>query len=185
LGENLMTDFNPKYLYFVTTKAVDYAHVFKRDVVRRLLADALDCLCLRGKLTLHVFVIMPNHIHLIARCLPENPVEDVIRDYKRHTADRLIRQYRAEGNHKALNFLAEKGGSSGQKYKVWEDGYNVKDVVTTEFLRQKMTYIHNNPCQPHWKLVSEPMEYIWSSSRFYLSDQPAVIPVRDIRKLMT
>ncbi len=142
-------DFNPDHLYFVTTKAVDYEHIFRRDVVRRLLADSLDCMSLQKLFTLYVFVIMPNHIHLIIQSPPDNPVADVIRDYKRHTADRLIRQYRAEGNQRALDFLSAKARSSGQKHKVWEDGYNAKSVFNVKFLRQKMTYIHNNPCQPH------------------------------------
>ena len=40
------------------------------------------------------------------------------------------------------------------RYQIWEDGYNAKDVVSETFLLQKMKYIHNNPCQPHWGLKS-------------------------------
>jgi REP element-mobilizing transposase RayT len=134
---------------------------------------------------LYAFVIMPNHIHLIVQCLLEKPVKDWVRDYKRHVADRLIRQYRVENNQEALNFLAAKvTRPDKQKYKVWEDGYNAKDVFSPEFLRQKMEYIHNNPCQPNWGLVTNPADYVWSSARFYLTDQPAIIPVEDARRLM-
>jgi REP element-mobilizing transposase RayT len=181
---NWRPNFNPNHLYFITTKAVDYTHLFRRDIVKRLLTDTLDCMYLRGLFTLYAFVIMPNHIHLIIQCPADNPVKDMIRDYKRHTADRLIRHYRAEDNAKVLNFLSEKSRSSGQKYKVWEDGYNAKNVFSPEFLRQKTEYIHNNPCQPHWNLVSSPKTYMWSSAKFYLTDQPAIIPVKDLRKLM-
>jgi hypothetical protein len=71
-----------------------------------------------------------------------------------------------------------------QHYKVWEDGYNAKDVVTGDFLLQKMTYIHNNPCQPHWGLSAAPEGYLWSSARFYLTDEPCIIPIDDARKLL-
>ena len=71
-----------------------------------------------------------------------------------------------------------------QHYKVWEDGYNAKDVVTEEFLLQKMEYIHNNPCQPQWNLSATPAEYIWSSARLYLADEPCLIPIDDVRKLL-
>ncbi len=70
---NWRLDFNPDHLYFITTKAVDYTHLFQRDLVKRLLIDALDCMHLRQQLILYAFVIMPNHIHLIAQFLLEKP----------------------------------------------------------------------------------------------------------------
>lgn len=140
---------------------------------------------LRQQLLLYAFVIMPNHIHLIARFLSEKPVNDWIRGYKKHVADRLIRQYQVENNQQALSFLADKvTRPDKQKYKVWEDGYNAKDVFSPEFLRQKMEYVHYNPCQPHWRLVADPAEYMWSSARFYLTDQSTIIPVENARELM-
>lgn len=182
---NWRPNFNPDHLYFITTKAVDYTPLFKRDIVKRLLVDVLDCMHLRNQLTLYAFVIMPNHVHLIVQCSLEKPVKDLVRDYKKHTADRLIRQYQVESNHQALSFLAAKvTRPHKQKYKVWEDGYNAKNVFSLEFLRQKLDYLHYNPCQVHWNLAANPADYIWSSARFYLTDQPAIIPVADVRKLM-
>ena len=156
-----------------------------RDVIKRLLIDTLDCMRLRKRMLLYVFVIMPNHIHVIIQCPPDNPVSDWIRDYKKHTADRIIRQYRVEENIKALNFLENQvPNSNHQNYKVWEDGYNVKNVFSTTFLRQKIDYIHNNPCQSHGKLAVSSIDYPWSSARFYLSEKPSIIPVTDVRKLI-
>jgi REP element-mobilizing transposase RayT len=182
---NWRPEFDPDDLYFITTKAVDHVHLFQRNSVKRLLVDALDCLHLRGWLTLYAFVIMPNHIHLITKCPAEKPVNDLVRVYKRHVAERLIRQYQVENNQQALNLLATKVARPGrQAYKVWEDGYSAKNVFSPGFLRQKMEYIHSNPCQPQWGLVTDPAEYIWSSARFYLTDQPSIIPVKDARGLM-
>jgi REP element-mobilizing transposase RayT len=182
---NRRPDFNPDHLYFITTKAVDYVHLFRRDLAKRLLVDTLDCMQLREQLTLFAFVIMPNHLHLIAQCPPEKPVKDLVRDYKKYVADRLIRQYQVEKNQKVLNFLSSKvTRPDKQKYKVWEDGYNAKNVFSPEFLRQKLEYLHYNPCQPQWSLVKNPADYIWSSARFYYTDQPSIIPVEDVRQLM-
>jgi hypothetical protein len=82
-----------------------------------------------------------------------------------------------EGNQIVLDFLATAAKRAKQQYKVWEDGYDAKDVFSPEFLRQKMTYLHNNPCQPHWDLAACPEAYMWSSARFYLLEAPAIIPV--------
>ncbi len=89
--------FQPDHLYFVTTKAVDYVHVFRRNTAKRLLVDTLDCYRLRGRLRLYCFVIMPNHIHLIAQFSADDPLASVMRDLKQHSADRLIRHLKAEG----------------------------------------------------------------------------------------
>jgi putative transposase len=175
---NWRPDFNPDNLYFVTTSAVQHHHLFIRDVIKRLVVDSLDCMRLRERLKLYAFVIMPNHLHVIIQCRAEDPLANVIRDLKKHIADRLIRHYRVEGNQSVLDFLASAvTRPDKQQYKVWEDGYDAKDVFSPEFLRQKMTYSHNNPCQSHWNLVERPEDYIWSSARFYLLEEPAIIPL--------
>ena len=178
-------DFDPDHLYFVTTSAVQHRHLFRRDVMRRMVVDSLDCMRLRERLELYAFVIMPNHLHLIGQCRAVDPVADVVRDLKKHVADRLIRHYQVEGNQSVLDFLASAiTRADKQRYKVWEDGYEAKDVYSPGFLRQKMNYIHNNPCQPHWNLVEHPEDYVWSSARFYLLEEPAIIPLDNAKLLL-
>jgi hypothetical protein len=46
-------NFNPDNLYFVTTKAVDYLHIFQRDVMKRLILDAFDSFRLRKLMLLY------------------------------------------------------------------------------------------------------------------------------------
>ena len=182
---NWRPNFSPEHLYFVTTKAEGYAHLFQRDMVKRLLLDSLDCLRARHRMKLFAFVIMPNHFHLIGQFSADDTLADVLRDLKRDTADRLIRHLKAEGNERALEAMASKvARPEKQNFKVWEDGYNAKDVVSEAFLLQKMEYIHNNPCQPHWALSRSPEEYLWSSARFYLTSEPCIIPIDDARKLL-
>ncbi len=123
---NWRPDFDPSHLYFVTTTAVQRAHIFRRDVIKRILVDGL------------------YHLHVVDRA--------VTRPEK-------------------------------QQYKVWEDGYNAKDVFSPDFLLQNMEYTHNNPIQPHWRLAEHAEDYIWSSARFYLLDEPALIPLSDAQEL--
>jgi REP element-mobilizing transposase RayT len=181
---NWRPDFNPDHLYFVTTSAVQHRHLFEREVVRRLIVDSLDCMRLRGRFKLYTFVIMPNHIHIIIQCCAEDSLANVIRDLKKQTADRLIRHYQAEGNEAALGFLATAvERPDKQQRQVWQEGYQAKDVFSPDFLRQEMSYIHNNPCQPHWNLVEHPEDYTWSSARFYLLEEPAIIPLDNANRL--
>ena len=182
---NWRPNFRSENLYFVTTKVVDYTHLFQRDVVKRLLIDTLDCFHLHKRMQLFCFVIMPNHLHCIARFSATDPLSSVLRDFKRQTADRLIRHLKIEGKQAVLDRLQAKvKRREKQIYKIWEDGYNAKDVVSETFLLQKMKYIHNNPCQPHWGLSKSPENYIWSSAGFYLANAPCIIPIDDVRKLL-
>jgi len=172
-------EFNPDHLYFITTVANGHQPIFHRLVFRRLLVDALDCIRLRYGVKLFAFVIMPNHIHLLMRFYAKRPLKDFMRDYKKGTADRILRQLKLEDKQLALERLRTKEG-----YSVWEKGYNAKAVFSVDFLLQKLEYIHNNPCQEHWQLAESPEAYLWSSAVFYHTDKPCLIPVDDVRKLL-
>lgn len=176
--------FDPANLYFITTTAVNRIHLLQRDVIKRIVADSLSYMRATGWLYLYVFVIMPNHVHLLVRFLEGHTLSDVMRDFKKHIAKQIIRQYQAENNYRALDFLKQAAAHiPGQQYKVWEDGYDARDVFSPAFLRQKVEYIHN-PCQPHWALAEKPEEYTWSSARHYILEEPAVIAVDDVRALL-
>ena len=173
---NWRPDFDPAHLHFVTTTALQHQHLFQRDVMKRLVVDTLDCMHLRERFKLYCFVVMPNHVHLIIRCRAEDPLADCLRDFKKHVAERVIRHYRVEGNQGALSRLVS-AADSRQRHQVWDEGYNTKDVFSPAFLRQKMDYTHGNPCQPHWNLAASPESYPWSSARFYVLKEPAIIPL--------
>jgi putative transposase len=176
---------DPAHLYFITTTAVKRAHVFRRDVIKRILVDSLNTGRILGQYELFVFVIMPNHVHLIVRCQGDYTPGDIVREFKKATSNLTLRQYEAEGNCEALAFFASavKAGQD-QGHAVWEDEYQAKNVFSPDFLREKMDYSHNNPLQPHWRLAERVEDYVWSSGRFYLGGGRALIPLSDARDLL-
>ncbi len=178
-------NFDPTHLYFITTSAVRRSHLFRRDVIKRILVESLHYMRVQRWLYPYVFVIMPNHIHIIVQFREGHTLSDVMREFKKHTSRQIIRQYQAEGNQRVLSWLERMAtGIPNQQYKVWEDGYDARNVFSADFLRQKMEYCHNNPCQPQWKLAERPELYPWSSARYYLLGEPAVIAVDDVRELL-
>ena len=175
-------NFNPDYIYFVTANAVNHSHLFRQDVVKQILVDSLHHLRTNGRMKLFVFAIMHNHIHLIAKFSKEHLLSDVMRDFKKFTARQIYGQFQSEGAAKVLAFLHKAGKAVKQEYKVWEDGYDARDIFSIKFLQQKMEYIHQNPCQSHWKLADAPEECPWSTAGFYLAGKPCVIPIDDVRE---
>lgn len=176
---------DPAHLYYITTSAVQNRHVFQRDVIKRIVVDSLNTGRILKQYELFGFVIMPNHVHFIARCLNEYTPEDIIREIKKSTANLIVRHLQAEQNERAIAFFASMvNPDQKQKHRLWENEYQAKNVFSPTFLRQKLEYIHNNPLQPHWRLAQEPEDYIWSSARFYLQGEPALIPLSDARLLL-
>lgn len=174
-------EFTSHHFYFVTTTAVGHAHLFRRDVIKRIILDSLHHIRTTRGVKLFVFVIMLNHIHIIAQFTDEYPLADMMRDFKKFTARQIYRHFQAEGNTKVISLLEKEGKKVKQEYKVWEDNYDARDVFSIEFLQQKMDYIHQNPCQSQWKLAESPEQYLWSTAGFYLDEKPCVIPIDDVR----
>ena len=52
-----------------------------------------------------------------------------------------------------------------RRYKVWKNGYHAEKIFSNKFIRQKITYIHNNPVVD--KIVDFPEDYIFGSARNY------------------
>ncbi len=179
-------EFDPEHLYFVTTTTAQRTLVFQRDMVKRTLLDTLYHTCMMNQVQLFAFVLMPNHVHVIIQCPPDCPLANWARAFKTLAAQLIVRHYQVEDNRQALDALAALvTRPKKQVYKVWEDGYLAKSIATPSFLEQKLTYIHNNPVQPHWHLVDEPEDYGWSSARTYLAEEPCLIPIRDARELLS
>ena len=177
--------FNPEHLYFITTAAIRHAHIFRRDVIKRILVDSLNTGRILGQYELYAFVIMLNHIHIIIKCKNRYQPKDIVREYKKATANLILRHFEAEGNTEALEQLAQVvARTHKQRFAVWEPEYQAKNVFSSQFLLQKLTYIHNNPLQPHWRLAERPEDYLWSSARFYAGLGKALIPLSDARKLL-
>lgn len=177
--------FNSENLYFVTTTAINHLHLFKRDVIKRIILDSFHYFRAMGRIKLFIFVIMPNHVHFIALFQKGYTLSDMMRDFKKFTAKQIYRQYVAEENTKVLEILRQEGQKVKQEYKIWTDDFDARDVFSVPFLQQKMDYIHQNPCQPQWKLVKSPEQYLWSTAAFYLDGKPCIIQIDDVREILS
>ncbi len=44
-------------------------------------------------------------------------------------------------------------------------------LTSREMIEQKLDYVHNNPAQGSWVLANDPLDYKYSSARFYEGDE--------------
>ena len=137
--------------------------VFTRPETTEILLDSLRSLSQDG-LRLHAYVILENHMHLIAQS------EDLSRDiarFKSYTAKQIL-AYLAE-NHVStvLDQLAfyKKAHKADRSYQFWQEGVHPELIQGAEMMRKKVEYIHNNPVARGY--VDEPEHWRYSSARDY------------------
>ncbi|MFC2030653.1 transposase [Chloroflexota bacterium] len=127
-------EFDPGHLYFVTTTAAARTRIFQREIVKRILVDGLYYVSLMNQVGLYAWVVMPNHLHALVQCPPDGPPAAWSRALKTSTSQLIVRMYQVDRNRDALESLeALVGRPEKQRYKVWEDGYLAKSVITPGF----------------------------------------------------
>jgi hypothetical protein len=44
-----------------------------------------------------------------------------------------------------------------KQHEVWDDSFDWKDCRSDDFIKQKLDYMHRNPCKGKWNLASSPL----------------------------
>ena len=87
------------------------------------------------------------------------------RDYLKFTAKQIIERIKVNGGEEELESIYV--GLKDRRLQVWKRNSMTIDLISQKFLKQKLQYIHSNPCQPRWTLVEHPVDYRFSSAKFY------------------
>ena len=171
---------HPNDRYFLTFTVVDWMDIFTRLMHRRLLVDSLNYCIMNKGLIVNAWVIMSNHMHLVAYADEGKRMGDLIRDFKRHTS-KAVRGSIEVGPESRQEWLLDRMAFTARKtqrtddYKLWQDGSHAMDIVSEEFLHQKVDYIHDNPVRNG--LVDLPEHYVFSSARDYNTDQKGLVEI--------
>jgi REP element-mobilizing transposase RayT len=113
---------------------------------------------------------MTNHIHLIARAKDDFQLSDIIRDYKKYTANALLKEMekptesRRDWILKRFEFSAV-AHQRNSKYQLWTHENHAIELHSNKFIEQKLEYIHQNPVRAG--LVEKAEEYLYSSAKNY------------------
>ena len=124
--------------YFVTAVCAGRRRVFQTDRNAELMLTVLQANREKGRMQIHAFVLMPDHMHLVL-----TPASDVSLE-------------------KAMQFL--KGGYSfllKSKFDVWERSYRERRIVSAEDLATATQYVETNP--PRARLIQAAETYPFSS----------------------
>jgi len=118
-----------------------------------------------------VYVIMPNHIHLIIKLSGTSPLlPKLISNGKRFLTYGIVDLLEKDGKLELLDYFSSQANvKKNARHKVFKERYDSLPIQSLKFFLQKLNYIHNNPCQEKWQLVAEPELYPHSSAANYTS----------------
>jgi REP element-mobilizing transposase RayT len=164
---------NQEAAYYLTLQVVFWIDLFSRKDYRDIVIESLK-FCQREKqLEIFAFVIMSNHIHLLARSDKED-LSGTLRDLKKFTSKRIIDQIensaesRKEWMLNLFKFAAKRQNKNGE-CQVWTHENHAIEVFSSAFVDSKIEYIHNNPVRAG--IVERAEEYIYSSAKNYAGEK--------------
>ncbi|HBY96393.1 MAG TPA: transposase [Chloroflexi bacterium] len=150
--------------YFLTATVVNWLPLFNSPTVVEILLDSLRFLQQNERLVLYAYVIMENHLHLVAS---STNLSKEMGNFKSYTARRIIDSYREREAQYILAQLAfhKQRYKQDRDYQLWQESSHPQRIQGIEMMQQKVAYVHNNPVKRGW--VDEPTHWRYSSARNY------------------
>jgi len=147
---------------FFTATILEWKYLLSNDRYKDIILDNLAFLVKDGRVYVHAFAIMDNHMHILWHIRSPYSQELVQRDFLRYSSKKIIDDL------KKFNpmLLGEfKVNAKDRAYQIWERNSLTIDIWSEQVLLQKLEYIHNNPVKAG--LCREAVDYKYSSARFY------------------
>ncbi len=164
---------NQHSLYFLTFTIVGWIDVFTRQNYRDIVIESLKICQEKKGLHVNAYVIMSNHMHIIAHS-SENKLSNIIRDFKKFTSTQIIKtikenpkESRAEWMLKLFKYYA-KYNKNNMTYQFWRQYNKPIELISPKWINQKINYIHLNPVRAG--IVESPEKFIYSSAKNYLGE---------------
>jgi REP element-mobilizing transposase RayT len=159
--------------HFLTCTIVGWLPVFTRQETVDIVLDSWRFLQANGRLTLYGYVILENHLHLIASSAN---LSKEIGDFKSYTAHRIVEHLQSRGAETLLRHLKyyKARHKTDRTYQLWQEGSHPKQILGDEMMIQKLEYMHDNPVKRGY--VDDPTHWRYSSARNY-AGMPGLIDV--------
>ncbi len=160
-------------LNFLTLTVVEWIDLFTRKAFADIVIESLRWCQEHKGLEIYGFVLMPSHLHLLARAGSDDELSAILQSFKSFTASKIIDhlkdttkpESRREWllNHFAFNARKNKTNSQHQ---VWQRDNHPIILYSPHVIRQKLNYIHYNPVEAGIVLLAE--HYLLSSASNYV-----------------
>ena len=138
--------------YFVTSRTWESRRLFVTESFASVFVDSLLHYRQEEVYSLHAFVLMPDHFHILLTPAQDKTLERVVQYIKGGSARKLALE-------------------RNMRFPVWQRGCSDHRIRDMADFTTHVQYIWQNPVRK--KLVQEPQEFPWSSaSGLYALDEP-------------
>lgn len=162
---------NQNALHFLTLTVVDWIDVFSRKLYKDMLIESLQ-FCQKEKgLIIYAYVIMSNHLHLIVKAKNGFLLSNILRDFKKFTAVRIIQSIKLNDKESRRRWMIpifqDHGfyNSNNKFFQFWIQRNHPIELKSRAWIIQKLNYIHLNPVRAG--LVDKVEHYVYSSALQY------------------
>lgn len=168
--------YEPSQPHFLTCTIVNWIPVFSSPPIVQIILDSWAFLQSNDRLVIYAYVIMVNHLHLIAAA---TDLSKEMASFKSYTARRIIDYLIDRDAHRVLEQLAysKQKHKKDREYQLWQEGNHPQLIQGEEMMRQKVKYIHDNPVKRGY--VDDPTHWRYSSARNY-AEQPGLLDVTKV-----
>ena len=152
------------HIHFLTCSVVDWLPLFEDETSIQILINSLRYLQKENRINIYAYVIMPDHVHLIASSVN---LSKHIGDFKSFTARTIIDLLTKRQTKNVLARLKHCKLKHKRKsaYQLWQEGSHPEVILGSKMMRQKINYIHFNPVVAGF--VDDPLVWKYSSARNY------------------
>ncbi|HPF40682.1 MAG TPA: transposase [Phycisphaerae bacterium] len=161
------------HAYFCTITVLDWIPVFIDERYISPVIDSLEFTRKNKGMQLFAYVVMPNHLHLIAA---SDDLHAHLRDLKRFTSRTIHDLLKADGRTTILDWLdraAQTARRTRGEFSFWSDGFHPQAIWSHDVFDQKLRYLHANPVRKG--LVATPEAWRFSSAGYYNGEREPLI----------
>jgi REP element-mobilizing transposase RayT len=132
-------------VYFLTFQIAGWVDIFTRKCYRDIVMESLTYCQQHKGLLLFAYVIMSNHIHLLAQS-STGDLNGCIRDFKNYTAHKFMFQLEdaSESRREWMKMVFKFHGKlkPEQEHQIWTHENHAMLIYSEQFIAQKINYIH-------------------------------------------
>jgi putative transposase len=165
MPKNLKRCTGRKDLHFITFCCYQRRALLGSVRTRNLVIEILREVRAKYGFSLVVYVIMPEHVHLLISESPSASPAKVIQVFKQRVSRRMRGKERARTQQLSLRFPE----TATELRRFWQRRYYDFNVYSRKKLWEKLHYMHANPVEA--RLVRHPRDWPWSSWSFYATGE--------------
>ncbi|MFT4521148.1 MAG: putative transposase [Bacteroidia bacterium] len=163
---------NQEAIHFITFAVVGWIDVFTRTIYKDILVDGLRYCQDQKGLTVHSWVIMTNHVHLIISAKTGHGLSNILRDFKKHTSVQVLRAIEENPSESRREWMlalfreAGNGNVRNENRQFWRQDNHPIELSNNVMKGQRLNYVHNNPVKAG--IVTNATDYLYSSAADYV-----------------